>query len=82
MMTSLKLKPGKQRLDSYVSGRKKVSKPIIIPISVQYMVLFVKPVDVLSCKLGCVRKTKLSKIQSNSVPDSRFINKHFSTYNN
>ena len=79
MVMSLKLKPGKQRYVNYVSGRKKVAYSIYLSFFVQFMVLFdILEYDV-SCKLGCVRQTKLARIKSNSVLHSRFITKHYST---
>jgi hypothetical protein len=40
MVMRLKLKPGKQRYDNYVSGRKKVSKSNSFFFFVLFMVLF------------------------------------------
>jgi hypothetical protein len=81
MVMSLKLKPGKQRYVNHVSGRKKVSCSTNTRSFVLFMVLFVILEDVLSCKLGRVRKNKLATIHSNSVQDSHFIEKNYSTEN-
>jgi small subunit ribosomal protein S13 len=63
-------------------GRKKVSlNQLLYPSLCSVYGLGKTRRRIIMCKLGCVRKTKLSKIQSNKRSGlSRFINKHFSTY--